>query len=204
MPKNDYLLKRAEEIVDELVTLMFLLSSTSSGNPEQMVVDSFNLKILSEQQKKLKIVLRRKKCNLSLIKDIITTIIAKTIVILIEKINTTSLYELRSNDSIERRITAMKIGKSIKFIRITKNLSQKELAEKIEISQNYLSLIENDKKEPSFALLNKISNDLDVPLSAMIVDFDFEKMTPEQQTILYRIKDLIIQLESLHDGIKNG
>lgn len=43
----------------------------------------------------------------------------------------------------------MKIGQILKHIRIHKGISQKEMAEKLGISTNYLSLIESEKKEPS-------------------------------------------------------
>ena len=43
----------------------------------------------------------------------------------------------------------MTIGQILKHIRVNQNLSQKEMAEKLGISQNYLSLIESDKKEPT-------------------------------------------------------
>ena len=199
MKQNDYLLKRVEDTIDELIRLTYLLSSKSSNNPEQMVVDSFDLHYLSEQQKKLKKALRRRKYNLSLIKDIVMSIITKAVIIIVEKISTTSLYKLRSNYSEERKITAMKIGNSIKFVRVTKNISQKDLAKKLKISQNYLSLIENDRKEPSLTLLKKISNALGVPMSALIIDFD--NKNKEQQELILKIRDLIIQLESLNDEI---
>lgn len=203
--KSDFnaLLGRAEMIVDELISLVFILSSISSNTPEQMVVDSFSMRTLSEYQRKLKKALRKKNRDLSQIKDIITTVIAKVVVLIVNKINTTSLYRLRGNYSEGRRITAMKIGNSIKFIRMTKNLSQKDLAKKINISQNYLSLIENDKKKPSLSLLNKISMELEVPLSALIVDIDIKKNNKEQQAIIFRIRDLIVQLESLNDEIRD-
>ena len=51
---------------------------------------------------------------------------------------------------------SMEISKKIKIARVQKKLSQKDLAEKIGISQSYLSKIENGyqiKKEKIFKLL---------------------------------------------------
>lgn len=61
----------------------------------------------------------------------------------------------------------MTIGKNIKLFRTIVGLKQKELAQKIEIQESYLSSIENDKKEPSLSLLRKISKALDIPLSML-------------------------------------
>ena len=41
----------------------------------------------------------------------------------------------------------MNIGQVLRKIRVNKNNSQKEMAAKLGISQNYLSLIESNKKE---------------------------------------------------------
>lgn len=57
----------------------------------------------------------------------------------------------------------MKIGTTIKETRISKGLSQKELAKIISISPTSLSLIENDVKHPSKSNLKKISIALKVP-----------------------------------------
>ena len=59
----------------------------------------------------------------------------------------------------------MKIGNILKLIRTNKSITQKEMAEKLKISQNYLSLIESNKKNPSndkiaeFAKLFNISKE---------------------------------------------
>ncbi|MBR1430170.1 helix-turn-helix domain-containing protein [Ruminococcus sp.] len=53
------------------------------------------------------------------------------------------------------------VGFRIKLLRKALNLSQKEFAEKLYISQSYLSRIELDKESPSFALLRLISLEFD-------------------------------------------
>lgn len=44
----------------------------------------------------------------------------------------------------------MKFGQNIKQIRKRMNMSQKELATKMEISQSYLSDIESGRKKPKY------------------------------------------------------
>lgn len=56
----------------------------------------------------------------------------------------------------------------IKDYRILKRYSQKELAAKIGISQNYLSELENEKFDIKLSLLYKISKVLNVPICMLI------------------------------------
>ena len=58
----------------------------------------------------------------------------------------------------------MKPGSIIKEVRKKKNISQGELANKLNISQTYLSQIESDKKIPSMDLLQNLSIKLDIPV----------------------------------------
>jgi transcriptional regulator with XRE-family HTH domain len=58
----------------------------------------------------------------------------------------------------------MDLGKTIKTLRKQKDMTQDAFAEKCEITQTYLSQIENNQKEPNLSILKKISKKLDVPL----------------------------------------
>lgn len=58
----------------------------------------------------------------------------------------------------------MKLGQTISSIRKKKGLKQDELAERSNISQTYLSQIENDRKTPNINTLKVISNILNVPM----------------------------------------
>ena len=98
----------------------------------------------------------------------------------------------------------MKIGKTIKIIRTLKGIKQKELAEKINISHNYLSAIENDKKEPSLVLLNKLSKFLDVPLSFILIEnIDLSSMTREQMDLFLKFKDIVVEYQNLKKRVTN-
>jgi len=44
-----------------------------------------------------------------------------------------------------------------------RGISQKKVAHKSGITQGYISLIEKNKKEPGFDLIDKIANTLDIP-----------------------------------------
>jgi transcriptional regulator with XRE-family HTH domain len=63
----------------------------------------------------------------------------------------------------------MKIGQILKHIRINKGVSQKEMAEKLGISPNYLSLIESDKKEPSQDKIADFAEALNISKEALLL-----------------------------------
>jgi len=61
------------------------------------------------------------------------------------------------------------IGEALRMFRNIHGYKAKELAEQLEISPSYLSEIENDKKMPTFELLQKYSKVFDVKLSTLIL-----------------------------------
>lgn len=60
----------------------------------------------------------------------------------------------------------MSIGKIIRKRRLEIGMRANELAERIGVSQSFLSNIENDLKVPRFLLLHKIARELKMSLSA--------------------------------------
>lgn len=58
----------------------------------------------------------------------------------------------------------MNLGKTIKDLRSRKNIKQNELADKVSLTQAYLSKIENNQQEPTITVLRNIARELDVPL----------------------------------------
>ena len=84
------------------------------------------------------------------------------------------------------------------------------MAERLEISQNYLSLLENNKAEPSLSLLKRISLTFHVPISFLLLEasVDFESDKPEVDAILKELRDLVHQLERARiresQGLVNG
>jgi transcriptional regulator with XRE-family HTH domain len=58
----------------------------------------------------------------------------------------------------------MDLGAAIKTIRQQKGIKQNFLAEKCDITQTYLSQIENNIKEPNISTLRNISKQLGLPL----------------------------------------
>lgn len=61
------------------------------------------------------------------------------------------------------------IGISIKKARKMRKLTQVKMAKKLGMSRSYLSLIENDKHNPSLDLLKRMSYVLEIPIAFILL-----------------------------------
>lgn len=70
------------------------------------------------------------------------------------------------------RITLLKkFGKNVKIERIKKDLTQEKLAEKMNVSQNYIANIERGKENMSLAKVLELSQYLETPIENLL-NFD--------------------------------
>ncbi len=81
----------------------------------------------------------------------------------------------------------MKIGKKIKQLRTMYNLTQEELANRLELTKGYISQLENDLTEPSISTLEDIVLALGTNLS------DFFKDEAVEEQIVFRKEDYFIK-----------
>lgn len=90
-------------------------------------------------------------------------------------------------------------NKLIKIARTNKDFSQEDIAKKLDVSKNYISLIENGKKEPSLKFLKDLAKILDIPALLLI----WEKMdlpagkTSEEKNILDQLEKMITKSQRL-------
>ena len=70
---------------------------------------------------------------------------------------------------IEKELFLQNVGKNIRTIRRLKNLSQEELAFKINSARNFIGCIECGEKAPTVYILYKIAAVLDVPIDNLLV-----------------------------------
>lgn len=73
------------------------------------------------------------------------------------------------------------IGERIKFIRINRHLSQKDLAKIAKVSQATVAQIETGRKDPSLNTLRKIATALDTHAATLLADnnvhvFDLKRL----------------------------
>ena len=61
----------------------------------------------------------------------------------------------------------MNIGKAIKMCRHQRDLSQKELAARVGCSVSFLSLLENNERDPSLSTIQSIADGLKMPVSIL-------------------------------------
>ncbi|MCT3802678.1 MULTISPECIES: helix-turn-helix domain-containing protein [Elizabethkingia] len=93
----------------------------------------------------------------------------------------------------------MNLGQVIKDLRKKKGIKQGEFSKQCDISQTYLSLIENNQKEPNLSLLKNIAQLLNIPLPILIfLSLDVNDV-PEKKKEIFRIlepsiKDMITQI----------
>ena len=66
----------------------------------------------------------------------------------------------------------MEVGKVIKIKRIEKDLKVKELASKVDITEQYMSNIEHGKRNPSLKLLKKLAKELGCSVYEFIEEWD--------------------------------
>ena len=98
----------------------------------------------------------------------------------------------------------MNLGKTIKTARKQKGLTQSQFAEACDITQAYLSQIENNNKEPNLSTLKNISTHLEVPLPVLFfLALDEEDVQPEKaeafKLIAPSVRSLLNQFFSRHD-----
>jgi transcriptional regulator with XRE-family HTH domain len=63
----------------------------------------------------------------------------------------------------------MTVGECIKSLRASAGLTQRELAERVDISAPMLSLIEADKRDPTIRVLRAVARELGLPTALIIV-----------------------------------
>lgn len=98
------------------------------------------------------------------------------------------------------------IGDKIRSIRKSRNLTIVELAEQISVTSGYISQIERDLISPSLAVLRRLSQALEVPLSVLFLEKSSSDVVTIQQDERTKVKvsDLNVELEFITPFINNG
>jgi transcriptional regulator with XRE-family HTH domain len=88
----------------------------------------------------------------------------------------------------------MTIGSTLKLLRTASNLTQTSLAKDLNVTANYLSLVENGRKEPSLTFLKKVSKILDAPLGYFLWLALQDTRSPEELNLKQRMDELLVNL----------
>lgn len=62
------------------------------------------------------------------------------------------------------------LGKTIRRMRIERGISQQTLAKDADLTASFLSLVENDRRQPSLTVLSRLASALKVPEDVLIWD----------------------------------
>ncbi len=91
----------------------------------------------------------------------------------------------------------MTLGNAIKVVRTAAGIKQGALAKKLHVSANYLSLIENEKREPSISFLKRIAEALGVPVGIFFLWQEIDP-TKAEESGLDRLRELLTRLEAMY------
>lgn len=90
------------------------------------------------------------------------------------------------------------LGRALRLIRVYHDVPQGKLAERLGISNSFLSEIESEKKTPSMELLAKYSATFDIPMSSILL-FAENMNTPARPRSKW-IADKIVKLLEFVDA----
>ena len=98
------------------------------------------------------------------------------------------------------------VGEKIRNIRKSKNMTIVELSEQIDVTSGYISQIERDLISPSLAVLKRLSNVLEVPLSVLFLEKSSDEIItiPHNQRTKVKLSDVNVELEFITPILKNG
>ena len=88
----------------------------------------------------------------------------------------------------------MTIGSTLKLLRTASNLTQSSLAKDLNVTANYLSLLENGRKEPSLTFLKRFSKKLDAPLGYFLWLALEENRSQEEFDLKHKMDELLVTI----------
>lgn len=86
------------------------------------------------------------------------------------------------------------LNKALRLIRVFYDLSQKDLAEKLQISKSYLSEIESGKKQPSLSILQSYSEVFSIPVSSILFFSEQIEENPKHRKVKNVISSKVLAI----------
>jgi transcriptional regulator with XRE-family HTH domain len=89
------------------------------------------------------------------------------------------------------------LGNAIKVVRTATGMKQRDVAAKVGVTANYMSLVEGGKREPSIAFLNRLAKVLGTPVG---IFFLWQEMGDNETDAkrIDKIRDLLTRLEAMY------
>jgi transcriptional regulator with XRE-family HTH domain len=87
----------------------------------------------------------------------------------------------------------MTLGRVLKMYRVLAGIKQKDLADQIETSSSYLSLVESGKRTPSLDFLSRAAHELNVPFELLLIEAAQQRgaISPAQMDYIERAKEFL-------------
>ncbi|MHB9155200.1 MAG: helix-turn-helix domain-containing protein [Endomicrobiales bacterium] len=94
----------------------------------------------------------------------------------------------------------MSIGENIKFYRKLMGINLEKLSKASGISKSYLSLIENGRRDPRSSVLERIAEELNLPVDILLTKRNTRiPLTNKQLNLLQSIKSILKEFSSMGD-----
>ena len=98
----------------------------------------------------------------------------------------------------------MNLAMRIKLFRVAASLPQKEVADSLGVSTNYVSMIERGKREPTLKYLKSFARLVKVPLAVLLWEPpDYEESDTGDRDLYARLSALMAQFANLN-GIRKS
>ena len=102
-------------------------------------------------------------------------------------------------------ITKKSLGDAIHSVRITRGLTQKDLASAIKMAQGFVSLIEQGKRSLSVGTLDKIAKALEIPTGCLLIMASSNSMRNKSaEKFKQSLQRLIATIIQAQVELKNG
>jgi transcriptional regulator with XRE-family HTH domain len=84
------------------------------------------------------------------------------------------------------------LGNAIRILRSQKRMSQKDLADRAEITPSFLSLVESDRRSPSLKVIERIAAGLDIPSEVLVWEsLELPKKLSERDRRMFQTAKII-------------
>src|SRR5438552_2246067 len=88
----------------------------------------------------------------------------------------------------------IRLGKTIRRLRLEQGISQQELARTAELTASFLSLLENDHRRPSLTVLRRLATAFKVPEEVLVWDaVELPNDLPEKDRRMCELAKLIVR-----------
>lgn len=91
----------------------------------------------------------------------------------------------------------MTLGTAIKLIRTARKIRQRELALRLSVSPNYLSMLEADRRLPSISFLKRLATKLRVPAGLFLLWAESDKSTLRKRETV-QVRELLVRIQAIY------